>query len=91
MIPELDAASLGLNAGTILAINGLTDWVKTQIEGLKLPGYLARFYVAIPFAVAFALCFTQEATLAAAFMSALKYGAAAVVLKNVQRVSIEGK
>ena len=87
-----DLSVLGIDPTKVLAINGITMWVKDQLAELKMPEWASRFYVALPFAVAFVLAVSDSAMeLLPAITEAVKYGAAAMVLKNVYRVSVEGK
>jgi hypothetical protein len=88
---DLDFSAWGLNAGTVIAISGATGWLKSQIEEFGLPAWTNRFYVMIPFVAAFAFCYLTEPSLTEAIKCAAMYGAAAVVMKNMHRTTIQGK
>jgi hypothetical protein len=85
-----DFSSLGLDAGTVLAVNGLTHKFKEFIREQNWT-FLDRFVMALPFLCALAICYPQHLSIWPALKCSFQYGLAATFLFNAAKKGILGE
>jgi hypothetical protein len=93
----MSAGSLGMDAAMVGAVNEMTNWVKERLDEWTWDDKFARFYPAVPFLCAFAVCFLTAGMpfdmngLGGAAKNAMTYGLWASFAWNVHRVSVKGQ
>lgn len=83
--------SFGIDAGAVLAVVRMTDWVKEYLKGVSWDDPFKRLYVLIPFLCALFICFTTKGISNAAFICAMQYGAFATVVFRFWKHSVQGR
>jgi hypothetical protein len=82
--------SLGLDAGTVGALNQATNMVKDDIKKWGLDGKLGRFYPILPIALGFGAFLLMGNDLATAGLDALKYGILANFTWAITKKTVQG-
>ncbi len=82
--------TLGLDAGTVGALNQATNMVKDDLKKWGLDGKLNRFYPVIPIVLGFAAFALMGHDLATAGLDALKYGILANFTWAVTKTTVQG-
>jgi hypothetical protein len=87
---RMDLTSLGINAGIIVAIMGITEVAKSQFDPA---GKLARFYILLPtfLGLVAALVMTRPLEVQELAKNAILYVGAAVYLYKFGRTTVLGK
>lgn len=97
LLGGMDPTSIGADAGMVAAVNEMTNWVKARLDEWTWDDKFSRFYPAVPFLCAFAVCYllagmpTDMAGLTIAGKNSLTYGLWATLAWNVSRVSVKGE
>ena len=89
-VPQ-DLLSGAQDGGIVLAVNGMTAWVKTKLADFALPAWTKRLYFVLPVACAAVVCYAECQDLRTALMCGIKYGVLASYLKTADRSGIQGR
>ena len=91
LMGAIDPASLGLDAGMVMAVNEMTNWVKGKLGEWTWDDKFSRFYPVIPFLCAFAVCLMVHQALWPALKCCVMYGLWSTFAWNLYKKSWKGE